>query len=205
MDDKELINRCIRLDKEAQQIFIEKYCRLIYSIICNFFRNHGLSVSVQTIEDLYQEVITCLIDNNFKKLSSFKGKNGASLASWLRQVVVNRCIDYLRKLRPQVLSLDEPINEDGFSLSSILSLNSLSVSELANENEKMADLADCIERLSVDEKFFLEMHLNQGMSLNQIKDFYNISRAAVDMRKARIVERLRDCFRKKGYSIPILK
>mgnify|MGYP001206554093 CR=1 FL=1 len=49
------------------------------------------------------------------------------------------------------------------------------------------------------EQYFLELFLNQGLALDEIKDHLKINRGAVDMRKGRIFQKLQDCFKKKGF------
>ena len=63
-------------------------------------------------------------------------------------------------------------------------------------------LEDCISRLDSDDRYFLELYLNRGFSLEELKGILRAARGAVDMRKSRIIERLRDCFRRKGFVLP---
>ncbi|MDD5347420.1 MAG: sigma-70 family RNA polymerase sigma factor [Candidatus Omnitrophica bacterium] len=202
MDDLEFVKRCVGSDKQAQEEFIQKYCRLIFSCIHSFFRLKGLNPAAGVVEDLYQDILTSLVKDHFKKLSTYKGKNGASLASWLRQVVINRCIDHVRKSRPDTVSLEAPVAE-GLTLSDIIPYRSRSVSEEASVREQLENLVDCIEQLDLDDKFFLELNLNHGLTLDHIKDFYRVTRGTVDMRRVRILERLRDCFKHKGYEVSV--
>ena len=65
--------------------------------------------------------------------------------------------------------------------------------------EKINQLKDCIKGLNADDKYFLELHLNRGLSLAELKGVLRISRGAIDMRKSRIIGRLRECFKSKGF------
>ena len=149
-------------------------------------------------KEIFNEIISSLIKDNFKKLKTYQGKNNATLASWLRQVTINFCLDYLRKQKPALVSLDAPIG-DGLVLSEIIPYRSLSATEELIQKEKNEHLTDCIQRLELDDKFFLELNLKWKFSLEEIKDFLGISRGAMDMRHSRIIQRLRDCFKKKGF------
>ena len=153
MDDLEFVHRCIKGDKRAWDEFINKYSRLIYNYIHSVLKIKGSTFTQENINDLFQEIILSLVKDNFKKLSSFKAKNGCSLASWLRQVVVNFTIDYLRKFKPTV-SIDEE-TDDGFSLTEILSSHSPSVTDQLSDEERLIHLKDCIDKLDNNDKFFL--------------------------------------------------
>jgi len=200
MSDLDLLQRCFKQDKPAWDEFVDKYSRLIYKYIHGVLRLKGSAqAEPETISELYQEIFLSLIEENFKKLKTFKAKNGASLATWLRQITVNRTIDYLRKYRP-TKSIDEE-DDEGFSLLDLLSGNSALPAEKISEEEIFASLKECIGKLDKQEKYFLRLHIDKGVRLEDLKEHFGLSRAAVDMRKSRIVDKLRECFRKKGFSV----
>ena len=197
MNDLEFVRRCVKGDKRAWNEFVERYSSLIYNYIHSVLKIKGRTCAEDNVNDLFQEIFLSLAKDNFKKLSSFQARNGCSLASWLRQVTVNFTIDYIRKLK-LLVSIDEE-SDDGFSLAEILASNSPSVTDTLGQEEKLTHLKDCIDRLDIDDKYLLELYLNRGLELEELKDYFKISRPAIDMRKSRIVERLRDCFKRKGF------
>jgi RNA polymerase sigma factor (sigma-70 family) len=197
MNDLELLQSCLKGNKQAWAEFISRYSRLIYNYIFSVFSVKGRIASTDQVQDIFQELFACLIKDNYKKLASYRGKNGCSLASWLRQVTINFTIDYLRKLKPSV-SMDSQ-NEEGFSLADTLTDLSSSVKEYISDRDNRKALGECIERLELDDQYFLELFLNQELTLDEIKEHLKVSRGAVDMRKSRILEKLQDCFKKKGF------
>lgn len=199
MDDLEFVRRCVKGDKRVWNEFVERYSSLIYNYIHSVLKIKGRAFSQENINDLFQEIFLSLAKDNFKKLSSFQARNGSSLASWLRQVTVNFTIDYLRKLKPLV-SIDQE-TDDGSSLAEILSSNSPSVTDVLSQEERLMHLKDCIDKLALDDKYFLELHIYRGLAIEELKTYLKVSRAAVDMRKSRIVERLRECFKGKGFML----
>jgi len=68
-------------------------------------------------------------------------------------------------------------------------------------DEKLKTLGDCIEMLNSDDKYFLELNFNQKVSLETLRDFLKLSRGAIDMQKARLMKKLKDCFRTKGFEL----
>lgn len=199
MKDLEFVQRCVAGDKRAWDEFVVKYSRLIYNYIHSVIKTKGVSFSQENINDLFQEIFLALAGDNFKKLGTFKGKNGCSLASWLRQVTINASIDYIKKLRPE-FSIEEE-NADGLSLKDILSDDSPSASDALLEKERLSNLKNCIARLNTDEKYFLELHIHRGVRLEELRRSFKLSRSGIDMRKSRIIEKLRECFKSKGFII----
>lgn len=201
MTELEFVQRCVSGDKQAWDEFVARYSRLIYSYIHSIFRLKGRNYSnLNNINDLFQEIFVLLSKDNFKKLSTFKARNGCSLASWLRQVVINYTFNYLCRIK-SVISLDEELNDDGFNLKDIIADNTLDCRSRIIEKERFNYLTGCIEELGSDDKYFLELYLNRGIELSQLKEILKISRGAVDMRKSRIIDRLRECFRRKGFEL----
>jgi len=199
MNDLEFTSRCVKGDKRSWDEFVDKYSRLIYSYIHSVLKVKGFNLAQDNINDLFQGIFLSLISDNFKKLRSFKSRNGCSLASWLRQVAVNHSIDYLRKFR-QNISLDKE-DEEGFSLKDVLINGSTPAIEIINNSDRLKDLKDCIKKLDSDEKYFLELHINRGLSLEVLKGHLRLSRGAIDMRKSRIIEKLRECFKGKNFAL----
>jgi len=200
MDDLELARKCAKADKVAWEEFLKKYSRLIYNYInCTIrIKGHGFEPSV--IDEIFNELISSLIQNNFKKLKTYQGKNKASLASWLRQVAINFCLDYLRKQKPPMVSLDAPVDDELF-LSEVIPYRGQTATEELLKKEEVQSLTDCIQRLDLDDKFFLELTLKRALSPEELKNFFRVSRAVIDMRRRRIIERLRDCFKGKGFEL----
>ena len=197
MDDLEFIQGCLKGDKQSWSEFLSRYSRLIYNYIYSVLSVKGRSIPTEQVEDIFQEIFHALIKDNYKKLATYRAKNACSLASWLRQVTINFTIDYLRKLKP-VVSIDAE-TEEGFSLKEVLPDLSPGATDFLNNQERRKTLEECISLLESDEQYFLELFLNQGLKLEQIKEYLKINRGTVDMRKSRIFQKLQDCFKKKGF------
>jgi RNA polymerase sigma factor (sigma-70 family) len=197
MNDLEFVQKCVRADKASWDQFVDKYSLLIYRYIHSVLQANGVNSSKDHAKDLFQEIFVSLRQDNFKKLRSYKGKNGCTLATWLRHVVVNHTISYLRKFHPLV-SLDDD-RSDGASLKDLLIDASPLPEQVLVGEENTLDLKECVKRLSVDDKYFLELCFNRALKPEELKQILRVSRGVVDMRKARIIERLRDCFKAKGY------
>jgi len=202
MGDLQFVQRCVKRDSLAWDEFLQKYSRLIYNYIHSVLRVKGVSSDHQQhIQDIFQGIFSALIENNYKKLRSFRGKNGCSLASWLRQVTINFTLDYLRRVKTG-LSLDEE-DAEGFSLQEVIPDSSGSIPEKLNQIERLDTLKECVKKLERNDKYFLELHLYRKVPLEKLKGHLRISRGAVDMRKSRIFARLKECFKKKGFQLDL--
>ncbi|MFA5349829.1 MAG: RNA polymerase sigma factor [Candidatus Omnitrophota bacterium] len=203
MDDLKFVQACVKGDKQSWNEFLSRYSRLIYNYIYSVLAVKGYNLAIEQIEDIFQEIFYSLIKDNYKKLATYQGRNGCSLASWLRQVTINFTIDYLRKLKPMV-SIDVEV-EPGFSLKDILKDLSADAAEFLSDQDRRKTLQECVDLLDSGEQYFMELFLNQGLSLEQIREYLKINRGAVDMRKGRIFQKLQDCFKKKGFKLDFLK
>jgi len=202
MGDLDFLRRCIQGENASWDIFVKRYSRLIYSYICGILKRSLAPELIQDYaQDIFQGLFAYLVEDNFKKLRTFKAKNGCSLASWLRQVTVNYTIDFLRRER-QMISLEEE-NDDGLNLKDTIADSSLPVSLLTEQHEDLSILKECFERLGFEEKLFLEFHFNQNLKLKELMRVFKTSRAAIDMRKKRIILQLKECFKIKGYLLDL--
>lgn len=199
MDDLEFVQRCVSGDKQSWDEFVDKYSLLIYNYIHSASRAKGILFSQDVINDIFQEILLSLMEDNFKKLGSFKGKNGCSLASWLRLVAVTTTIDYMRTSKTAV-SIEEE-NDDGLSIKDALPDVSEPALDAVTHKERLSGLTDCIEKLQTQDKYFLEFYINKGLSLEELRRLLNVSRGTVDMRRSRIVDKLKDCFKDKGFML----
>lgn len=201
MNDLEFVQKFVRADKQAQDEFIKKYSRLIYNYIHNVLNTKGCKFSQDQVNDIFQEIFCSLIDDDCRKLRSFKARNGCSLASWLRQVTINSTIDYVRRIKPAI-SIEQE-RDDVQSLKETLAEGSALINEVLSDKEKLDQLKDCIEQLANGDKYFLELNINQGIRPDELTRVFNLSRAAIDMRKSRIVLRLKECFKSKGFMLDL--
>jgi RNA polymerase sigma-70 factor (ECF subfamily) len=201
MNDLEFVQGCVNGNKQSWNEFIERYSRLIYKYIHSVIQSKGFNSSQDLVDDIFQELFTSLIRDDYKKLRSFKAKNGCSLASWLRQVTVNLSLDYLRKIKP-VISLDVEVSENLFLKDTFIA-DTIPASDLLNLKEELISLEECIQRLSSQDKYLIEFNVNQGVKLEVLRKFLKLSRGAIDMQKSRVIDRLKECFKSKGFKLDL--
>lgn len=193
MTDTELISACVSGDKGARETLVADYSRLVYSGINTLLGIYPVSGPPLNADDIYQELMIDLFKDDCRKLGTFRGRNGASLATWLRTVTINFTVTKLRRQGVRVISLDDE------SEAAVAREAAVSLPSDPEPGERLKALGECIESLNIEDRYFMELYLNQELSLNELHRFMGISRGALDMRKKRLMQRLRNCFKRKGY------
>ena len=200
MDELRLIKRCLSNDKQAWDEFVGKYSRLVYNYIYAVLRVKGRALSAENAADIYQGIFLSLCEDNFKKLRSFKARNNCAFPSYLRVITINFTLDYLRKNNKTILSLDEePAQREGAYLKDVIADERARVDQVILSREKYEELIDCIKRLTAQEKYLVQMHIYQELNMEELAKLFKVSRGTLDMRKSRILEKLKNCFRRKNF------
>jgi RNA polymerase sigma factor (sigma-70 family) len=101
-EDAVLVKRAIGGDEKAFKHIIKRYKNPVAQIVYKLVRDRN------QLEDLTQEVFI----KAFQHLSDFDYEH--QFASWLFKITNNHCIDYIRKRRLRVYSIDDQLKtEDG--------------------------------------------------------------------------------------------
>jgi len=185
--DTKLIKACLAQDKEAWDMFVEKYSRLICHAIVNTLKKYSTAPENQVVDDLFHTVFLSLIENNYKKLRQFQWR--CKLSSWLHIIAVRTTIDYLRK-QSKHLSLNGVTQEEISIRENILSENQLP-SELFEEKEEKRIFEQIKNDLSSTERLFIELCYCRELSSSEIARTMNTSTNNVYQLKSRVREKLK--------------
>lgn len=132
--DQDLVQRSIKGEESAFNELVNRYKRGVYTVIIRMVRNPD------TANDLSQETFIKL----YTSLSSYNPKY--KFSSWLFKIANNLTIDYLRKNRPSLLSLDDTI-ETG---KDTVSIQVPSLGEDPLERVESLDLGEKIKEAIMD-------------------------------------------------------
>ena len=85
MEDSKLIELCIKQDQNAQEILYKRYAPKFFALILRYIprKDDAEDVLVESFYKIFLKVQT------YKKEGSFEG--------WMRKLVVNDCLMFLRK------------------------------------------------------------------------------------------------------------
>jgi len=92
---KQIVEACLKGDRHAQFELYRLYSKAMYNVCLR------MTNSVEDAEDLLQNSFTDV----FSKLHSFRAES--SIGAWIKRIVVNNCINHLKKRR---IKLDELID-----------------------------------------------------------------------------------------------
>ena len=91
---KELVEKCKAGDRNSQYELYQLYVNAMYNIAMRMLETK------EDAEDILQESFV----DAFKKLNSFRYES--TFGSWLKRIVVNKCINYLKMKRLPITSID---------------------------------------------------------------------------------------------------
>ena len=83
--DSELIQGCRNNDRKHQELLYRKYAKKMY----------GISLSYAKDRSMAQEILQDGFVKVFKKIDTFKEQG--SLEGWIRRIITNTALDYLRQ------------------------------------------------------------------------------------------------------------
>jgi RNA polymerase sigma factor (sigma-70 family) len=165
---KELIDACRMGDRNAQFKIYKLYYRAMY--------NTSLRIVNNTVEaeDIMQESFL----DAFQQLESYSGEG--SFGSWLKRIVINRSLDFLRKLKDTV-SLDK---------------GEYDIPDPTEENREeeiqlhVAEVRKAIFQLPEEYRIVLSLFLLEGYDHEEIAQILNISNQLSRTRYSRARQKL---------------
>ena len=158
MDNKSqvhLIEKCKNNDSRAQMQLYDQYCKAMFNTAYNFVKEDD------TAQDVMQEAFI----KAFKKIHSYTGE--ATFGAWLKRIVINQSLDWLKKQKLQTVEL----NED------VVYMDDDSSWEIDNEI-KISAIYECIETLPQKCKNVVKLYLLEGYDHQEVAQILEISEVA---------------------------
>lgn len=90
-----LVTRCQAGDRDAVRQLYEQYSQAMYQVCLRMMNN------IHDAEDMLQESFYQV----FKSIGSFRGE--ATIGSWIKTIVVNKCLNQLRRKSPRFVDADD--------------------------------------------------------------------------------------------------
>jgi len=150
-----LIDKCKDNDPKAQMQLYDLYCNAMYNTACNMIKDDVIA------QDVMQEAFI----KAFKKVETYNGS--ASFGAWLKKIVINHSLDWLKKQKLKTVELDEQvisiIDDDNW--------------EIENETS-LQDIYKCIEQLPHKCKNVVKLYLLEGYDHQEVAQILKISEVA---------------------------
>lgn len=188
LTDRQLVVGCLKADAAVQEIFVSQFSSLVYASVLGVIKAKTAVLSQQDIEDLHNTVFLLLFEKQCRKIGQYRGKNGCSLASWVRMITVRTVLDHLRRRKDALAQQEHLVSMDAISdlrSSAPSQWDRLAQAEQAQLMEKG------LQQLSDRDQLMIRMHCLEGCSLNQMAEVLKVSSNNVHSVKHRAVQRLK--------------
>ena len=195
-EDLQLIAKCLSGDRGAWEILVRRFSNLVYQTVRSTFLIKQIPFNKQDLEDLHNTVFLRFFEQGCAKLKLYQGRNGCTLASWIRIVTVRIVLNHLRKK-----GVDGPLWEKKKTPVEELSwLRGEDQGPLARmesaEQEKLVH--EGMESLAPRDRLFMKLHVDQGLPVEEVADALQISVQNAYVVKHRAVESLKSYLVSRG-------
>ena len=93
--NNKIVEDCKQNNAKAQMQLYDMYCQAMFTIAKRYVKDSFIA------EDMMQDSFIKV----FKNIQSFKGE--VTIGAWIKRIVINQCIDYLKKKRIELVSIEE--------------------------------------------------------------------------------------------------
>ncbi|MBP7274383.1 MAG: sigma-70 family RNA polymerase sigma factor [Saprospiraceae bacterium] len=156
-DDFELIQRAIEGDQRSYATLMERYRNSIFHTMLKMVNNR------EDADDLTLEAF----GKAFNKLPTYAPRYAFS--TWLFKIAINNCIDYIRKKKLNLLSIDQPFEPEGVQdYANSIRATVPDPEESVIREQKVALMRDIIGKLSQKYRLMIELRYFEEMSYEEI-------------------------------------
>jgi RNA polymerase sigma factor (sigma-70 family) len=188
-EDRGLLAKCISGDREASEILIRRFSDLVYHSVKYTLTAKNVSFNNQDLEDLHNTVFLQLFEQNCRKLKQYQGRNGCSLASWIRIIAVRMVLNHVRKK-----GMDAIIGQKNrVALEDLPELTGKATEALTamEKKERTRLVQDGIRSLPSRDRLFMNLHFNQGLPVTEVAAALQISVENAYTVKHRAIQKLK--------------
>ncbi|MEM7101763.1 MAG: sigma-70 family RNA polymerase sigma factor [Bacteroidota bacterium] len=150
MTEAELIEQCKRENRKAQQIMYDRYAPKMYGICKRYVKNREDAEDV-LVEGFYKV---------FSKLRSFQGKG--SFEGWMRRIMVNESLMFLRK-------------QHNFQISLEVSNIEVKTEITAQDRLEEQDILELLKKLPTGYRTIFNLYVIEGYKHREIAEILGIS------------------------------
>ncbi len=183
-DDDELVNNCLTGDPKSYHQLVTRYQKKLFSVA------YGMVHQVEDALDLVQEAFL----KGYRNLSKFQGQS--SFYTWIYRILINLCIDFLRKEKRQHMEDYDDTMQQNTSVGSMFltlqpgahhrdPLNAVSNKELGEQ------IWCAIQDLSDNHRAVIVLREIEGLSYEEIAATLGCSKGTVMSRLHHARARLR--------------
>ncbi len=164
---QEIIDQCREGNQKAHFQLYKLYYRPMYSICMRIINN------ATEAEDVMQESFL----NAFTKIDTYKGE--VSFGAWLKKIVINRSLDYLKKRKVKFEEINEKTNQ-------------LPDYQMEIKEVNMKVIKDAIQKLPDGYRVVFSLFLIEGYDHEEISEILGISNTSSRTQYLRAKNKLRE-------------
>lgn len=172
----DIVEECKANNRKAQLKLYKQYCSGMFCVAMRFLKNDD------DAEDVIQEAFI----KAFQKIDQYKGD--VTFGAWLKRIVINKSIDFLKAKKQKMIALDEGfmhVEDDGdWSVDEGISLDEIRLA---------------IESLPEKYRYVVMMFLMEGFDHAEISQVLQISESACRTRLLRGKGFLKEVLKEKRY------
>jgi RNA polymerase sigma factor (sigma-70 family) len=173
----QLVEACKENDARAQMQLYDLYCKAMCTIALRYVKDSFVA------EDIMQDSFI----KAFQNMHSFKGE--VSFGAWIKKIVINNSLDWLKKQKLELVSLNEEVHEreeetEGWSIA-----HSLQADFIANAIQSLK------EKYSV----VLSLYLLEGYDHQEIAQVLGITEVTSRTNLMRGKRQLQKLLKEKNY------
>jgi RNA polymerase sigma-70 factor (ECF subfamily) len=158
MTESELISGCIKQDRSCQKQLYEQFYGRMMALCLRYAKNRDEAKDI--LHEGFMKVFTSLKTYN----------NSGSFEGWIRRILVNTAIDFIRKNRHEYLIVNTVYANEGATAKSV---------ELEDEdifrNIQQEDIIQAIQSLSPAYRTVFNLYVLENFSHKEIADKLDIS------------------------------
>ena len=154
IDEQELVIGCLNGERIAQRHLYDSYVEYMMLTCYRYIPNQ---------EDA-KEIMLDGFTNAYKNLSKFEYRGAGSLKAWLKKIMINQCLMFLRK-KSNVLAQTDEIDH----------LNEPSIDTNAIAQLSMKELLEMIHQLPSGYRTVFNLNVFEGMTHKEIGILMDIS------------------------------
>jgi RNA polymerase sigma-70 factor (ECF subfamily) len=182
-DVKKLVKQCIKEDRKSQKFLYEHFHGKMLAVCMRYATDYSEA------QDILHEGFIKV----FVKLKSFK--NEGSFEGWIRRIVVNYAIDYIRTKKKLIFD-----TEDNSIINNIKD-DDLLINEEDSSKIKAELIIELIQELTPAYKTVFNLYILEDYSHKQIAEALGISEGTSKSNLAKAKIKLRELFEKHSYKL----
>ena len=177
-DDRELVRRAQREDKEAFEELIRRHQQRVFAVAGGILRRR------EDVEDISQQVFV----KAYFSLKRFDQR--AAFTTWLYKITVNECWDLLRKKKVRPLVYESDLSEEQARQVASSELGTNPGPDISERIEAREQVEQLLEGLDERDRLMLMLKEVEGFSIEEIAEVLELNANTVKVRLFRARRRI---------------